>query len=91
VPTIVPAQARELPGLTQRGDAKAAALLVLGWTDFKMSSLNRFNRTGTTKKPAKLMGAEREMPFALAVGQAQKNINRKRILARMAEQDRAAP
>ncbi len=49
-----------------------AALLGLGWTEFsKMSSLNRFNRTGTTKKPVKLMGAEREMPIALAVGQAQ--------------------
>jgi hypothetical protein len=63
VPTIVLAQARELPALTQIGDAKVAALLGLGWTDFKMSSLNRFNRTGTTKEPVKLMGAEREKPI----------------------------
>jgi hypothetical protein len=68
-----------------------AALLGLGWTEFKMSSLNRLNRTGTTKKPVKLVGAEREMPIALTVGKAQKNSNRNRILARMAEQDRAAP
>jgi hypothetical protein len=68
-----------------------AALLGLGWTEFKMSSLNRFNRTGTTKKPVKLMGAERVMPIALAVGQAQKNSNRNRILARMAEPHRVAP
>jgi hypothetical protein len=68
-----------------------AALLGLGWTEFKMSSLNRFNRTGTTKKPVKLMGAERVMPIALAVGQAQENSNRNRILARMAEPHRVAP
>jgi hypothetical protein len=80
------------PALTQSGDAKVAALLGLGWTEFsKMSLLNRFNRTGTTKKPVKPMGAEREKPFPLAVGQAQKNSNRNRILARMAEPDRAAP
>ena len=38
---------------------KVAALLGLGWTDFKMSSLNRLNRTGTTSRPVKPIGAER--------------------------------
>jgi hypothetical protein len=75
VPTIVLAQAASSPAL-RGGNAKAAALLGLGWTEFKMSSLNRFNRTGTTK-PVKPMGAEREKPLVLAVGQAQKNSNRK--------------
>jgi hypothetical protein len=67
---------------------------VLGWTEFSKNVVAeqvQFNRTGTTKKPVKLMGAERVMPIALAVGQAQKNITRKRILARTAEPDRAAP
>jgi hypothetical protein len=79
------------PDLTHCGNAKVAALLGLGWTEFKMSSLNRLNRTGPTRRPVKPMGAEREMPFALAVGQAQKNSNRTRILARMAGRDRAPP
>ena len=48
-----------------------------------MSSLNRLNSTGTTNRPVKLEGAERELPFALAAGQAQQNSNRNRILARI--------
>jgi hypothetical protein len=51
---------------------KVAALQGLGWTDSKISSLNRLNRTGTTRRPARLMGAERELPLMLAAGRAQK-------------------
>ena len=50
-------------------NAKVVALLGLGWTDFKMSSLNRLNSTGTTRQPVKLGGAEYGTPLALAAGQ----------------------
>jgi hypothetical protein len=70
---IVPAQARELPEPCALMEMlKVAALLGLGWTDFKLSSLNRLNSTGPTRKPMQPMGAVREMPFALAVGRPRK-------------------
>jgi hypothetical protein len=37
-------QDRELPCLTHCGNAKVVALLGLGWTDFKISSLNRLKQ-----------------------------------------------
>jgi hypothetical protein len=39
-----------------------------------MSSLNRLNRTGTTNKPVKLEGAEREILLALVPGRPGKTV-----------------
>jgi hypothetical protein len=45
---MVLTQARELPTRAFFGNAMVVTLQGLGWTDYKMSPLNRLNSTGTT-------------------------------------------